>query len=123
MNVNQIDAVFTEERPWGSFEQFLSNAVGTVKVITVQPHQRLSLQRHQQRDEMWCVLDGPVDVTVDDRTWPAQADELVWIPRTATHRMGNSTDQRVRVLEVAFGVFDEDDIERLDDDYQRTPGH
>ncbi len=120
MKPTELDAVFTEHRPWGSFEQFLSNAVGTVKVITVAPQQRLSLQRHRLRDEMWCILDGPVDITVGDRTWQAQRDELVWIPRTGLHRMGNSSEREVRVLEVAFGIFDEDDIERIDDDYARA---
>jgi mannose-1-phosphate guanylyltransferase/mannose-6-phosphate isomerase len=33
--------------------------------------------------------------------------------------MGNSSNSAVRVLEVAFGHFDEDDIERFDDDYER----
>lgn len=121
MTQTAIDEVFTVARPWGSFAQFLSNAVGTVKVITVAPHQRLSLQRHQMRDELWCILDGPVDVTVGDRTWSAQRDELVWVPRTAVHRMANSGDAEARVLEVGLGTFDEDDIERLQDDYQRPP--
>lgn len=123
MKASALDAVFTVERPWGNFEQFLSNAVGTVKVITVAPKQRLSLQRHQLRDELWCILDGPIDITLNDRSWQAQADELVWVPRTTVHRMGNSGQVRARVLEVAFGTFDEDDIERLDDDYQRVPQH
>jgi hypothetical protein len=35
--------------------------------------------------------------------------------------MGNSSAGTVRVLEVAFGYFDEDDIERFDDDYERVP--
>lgn len=115
----QIDALFVEDRPWGSFEQFLTNAVGTVKVITVEPQQRLSLQRHKFRDEMWRVLDGPVDVRLDLAEWQAQTGDTIWIPRTTLHRMGNSSGHPVRILEIAFGAFDELDIERLDDDYTR----
>jgi hypothetical protein len=33
--------------------------------------------------------------------------------------MGNSGQTATRVLEIASGDFDEDDIERLDDDYNR----
>jgi mannose-1-phosphate guanylyltransferase/mannose-6-phosphate isomerase len=117
----QLEAVFSVDRPWGSFDQFLSNAVGTVKVITVEPHQRLSLQRHRLREELWRVLDGPVDITLDDTQWRAEAGETIWIPRGAVHRLGNSGGLCVRVLEIAFGTFDEGDIERLDDDYQRAP--
>jgi len=115
----QLEAVFIENRPWGNFEQFLTNAVGTVKVITVEPQQRLSLQRHRLRDEMWRILDGPVDVRLDLAEWQAHAGDTIWIPRNALHRMGNSSDQPVRILEIAFGSFDELDIERLDDDYKR----
>lgn len=122
MNITstELQAVFAEERPWGSFEQFLSNAVGTVKVITVAPQQRLSLQRHALRDEMWFVLDGPIDVRIDHAEWQARAGEIVWIPRSALHRLGNAGTSAVRVLEIAFGHFDELDIERLDDDYNRV---
>jgi mannose-6-phosphate isomerase len=115
-----IDAIFTETRPWGQFEQFVSNTVTTVKIITVQPSQRLSLQRHQLRDELWRILDGPVDITLNHREWRAEAGDTIWIPRTSVHRMGNTSDREVRVLEMAFGTFDELDIERLADDYQRT---
>ena len=111
--------IFAVERPWGKFQQFVSNEQVTVKVITVEPGHRLSLQRHEHRGEMWQILDVPMDITVDDRTWPAQPGELVWVPCGATHRMGNSGSRPSRLLEVAFGHFDEDDIERLEDDYAR----
>lgn len=111
--------IFVAERPWGSFRQFVSNEQVTVKIITVEPGHRLSLQLHDHRGEMWAVLDVPIDVTVDDRSWAAQPGETVWVPRGATHRMANSGDRPGRLLEVAFGHFDEADIHRLQDDYAR----
>jgi mannose-1-phosphate guanylyltransferase/mannose-6-phosphate isomerase len=114
-----VDDVVVETRPWGAFEQFVCNEQVTVKVITVEPGQRLSLQRHDHRGEMWQVLDGPIDITLDDHTWTASAGERVWVPQGAVHRMGNSAARPARVLEVAFGHFDEDDIHRLEDDYAR----
>jgi len=111
--------IFAVERPWGKFQQFVSNEQVTVKIITVEPGHRLSLQRHEHRGEMWQILDVPMDITVDDRTWPAQPGEMIWVPSGATHRMGNSGSRPARLLEVAFGHFDEDDIERLQDDYAR----
>ena len=91
----------------------------SVKIITVEPGHRLSLQRHGHRAEMWHVLDGPVDVTVGERRWSVAAGEDVWVPGGAVHRLGNSGDRTARLLEVAFGDFDEADIERLEDDYTR----
>lgn len=111
--------IFVVDRPWGQFQQFVSNETVTVKIITVEPGHRLSLQKHQHRGEMWQILDVPIDITVDDRQWLAQPGELVWVPWGATHRMGNSGTKPGRLLEVAFGHFDEADIERLHDDYVR----
>lgn len=114
-----VERIVTDERPWGEFQQFVQNEQVTVKLITVEPGHRLSLQRHEHRAEMWQVLDVPIDVTLGDRTWAALPGETVWVPRGAVHRMGNSGAVAGRVLEVGFGHFDEDDIERLEDDYTR----
>ncbi len=116
---NPADRIFTKERPWGQFQQFVSNEQVTVKIITVAPGHRLSLQKHEHRGEMWQILDVPIDITLDDRHWTAQPGETVWVPLGSTHRMANSGPTPGRLLEVAFGRFDEDDIERLEDDYSR----
>ncbi len=116
---NPTADVFEVERPWGTFRQFVSNEVVTVKIITVSPGHRLSLQRHEHRGEMWQVLDVPIDITVDERQWQANPGDTVWVPHGAVHRMGNSGTQAGRLLEVGFGFFDETDIERLEDDYAR----
>lgn len=113
------EAVFVAERPWGQFQQFVLNQVCTVKVITVEPGHRLSLQKHGERDEMWQVLDVPLDVQVGEKQWTAQVGEIVYTPAGSLHRLGNSGTQTGRILEIAFGSFDEADIERLHDDYAR----
>jgi len=113
------EASFVSRRPWGGFQQFATNEPVTVKIITVEPGHRLSLQRHQHRGELWQILDVPIDVEVDGRAWSAEVDEQVWVPRGAVHRMTNRGDRAGRLLEIAFGHFDEDDIERLQDDYSR----
>ena len=115
-----VDEVFEVERPWGGFQQFALNVTCTVKVITVNPGTRLSLQKHSQRDEMWQVLDLPIDVEVDGKHWTAQVGEIVWVPNGAEHRISNLNGERPgRLLELAFGEFDEADIVRLQDDYAR----
>lgn len=112
-------AMFASSRPWGNFQQFTLNEATTVKIITVDPGARLSLQTHEQRAEFWQVLDGPIDVSVGEQTWSAQSGEQVWVAQGAVHRMGNSSDRPGRILEIGYGTFDEDDIVRLEDDYQR----
>lgn len=112
-------SMFVSQRPWGDFQQFTLNDPTTVKIITVNPGQRLSLQTHRLRAEFWQVLDGPIDVTVGERTWSAQPGEQIWVAQGCVHRMANSGDRPGRVLEIGYGEFDEDDIVRLEDDYQR----
>jgi mannose-6-phosphate isomerase len=111
--------IFTVERPWGQFQQFVSNETVTVKIITVEPGHRLSLQTHGRRGEFWQVLDVPIEVTVAERTWTAEPGEHVWVPCGAIHRMANKGERAGRLLEIAFGDFDEADIVRLEDDYAR----
>lgn len=112
-------AMFSSSRPWGNFQQFTLNEATTVKIITVDPGARLSLQTHEQRAEFWQVLDGSIDVTVGEETWSAQPGEQIWVTQGSVHRMGNSSNRPGRILEIGYGVFDEDDIVRLEDDYQR----
>lgn len=110
---------FVVERPWGRFQQFVSGEPVTVKTITVEPGHRLSLQTHGHRAEMWHVLDGELQITLDGETWTAGQGEMIWVPCGAEHRMGNASEKPARILEIAFGPFDEADIVRLEDDYAR----
>jgi mannose-6-phosphate isomerase len=114
--------VVVDVRPWGHFELLALNAPVSVKIITVEPGQRLSLQTHTGRDEWWTVLDDGLYVEIgDERSTPRRGDR-VWIPRGTAHRAGASGHLPARFLEVAFGHFDETDITRLEDDYRRVPG-
>lgn len=117
--VDRTREIHVEQRPWGHFRQYATNEQVTVKTITVDPGQRLSLQRHGLRSELWHVVDEAVDVTVGDRTWSAGPGEDVWVPVGALHRLGNRGGRPATVIEVAFGEFDESDIERVEDDYSR----
>ena len=108
-----------DERPWGRFERLALNETVTVKVITVNPGHRLSLQTHTSRDESWQILDSGLYVEIGGERWTPAVGEQVWIPRGVTHRVGNDADAPARFLEVAYGWFDEADIERIEDDYSR----
>jgi mannose-6-phosphate isomerase len=107
-------------RPWGDFQQHCLNEPVTVKIITVRPHSELSLQRHQYRAELWIALDPGLQVEIDGKVWQPAVHERVWIPAGATHRLSTPGNQGGRILEIAFGRFDEDDIERLSDRYGRA---
>lgn len=106
------------ERPWGDFSQYANNEDVTVSLMKVKPGQRLSLQSHTGRAELWIVLDDGAEVQVNDDILHPKAGDEIWIPAEARHRLG-STGPAVRVLEVAFGNWQQEDIKRYDDDYNR----
>jgi len=107
------------ERPWGSFKQYANNRDCTVSLMTVLPGQRLSLQSHTGRAELWIVIDDGAIVQVGDKEQTHKAGDEIWIPANEKHRLSCGSSNPVRVLEVAFGNWQQDDIKRYADDYQR----
>lgn len=105
-------------RPWGSFKQYAFNQEVTVSLMTVKPGQRLSLQSHTGRAELWLVLDAGAEIQVGTQITHPQPGAEIWIPANTQHRLG-SVGGEVRVLEVAFGNWQQADITRYADDFQR----
>jgi mannose-6-phosphate isomerase len=106
-------------RPWGSFKQFANNEDCTVSLMAVLPGQRLSLQSHTGRAELWIVIDDGAIVQVGDNIKEYKAGDEIWIRANEGHRLSCNADKPVRVLEVAFGNWQQDDITRFSDDYNR----
>lgn len=111
---------FHEDKPWGAFDRYTLNEASTVKIIRVASGSRLSLQRHRQREELWVALDGGLKVEIDGESRLLRADEEIKVPRGAIHRASNVSEEDVRILEISFGAFDEEDIERFEDDHDRV---
>ena len=105
-------------RPWGHMVQYALNMHASVKIVEVNAGAELSLQYHHQRAELWVMLDDGLVVELDGKAWETKAGEEVWIPVGATHRV-RAPGKGGRLLEVAFGHFDEADIVRLSDRYGR----
>ena len=110
---------YTEERPWGKFEQFCKNEKTTVKILTVNPNGELSLQFHHNRDEFWHVIDGTGDIIIGTETKTGKKGDEFFIPRETNHRI-KANASSISILEIAFGDFDENDIVRLADKYNRN---
>jgi mannose-1-phosphate guanylyltransferase/mannose-6-phosphate isomerase len=108
------------ERPWGTFKQYAHNRDCTVSLMTVLPGQRLSLQSHTGRAELWIVIDDGAEVQVGGEKRVCKAGDEIWIPANEKHRLSCRGNKPVRVLEVAFGNWQQDDITRYADDYART---
>ncbi len=106
-----------EERPWGGFEQFTLNEVSTIKILTVKPGEAFSLQTHKNRTEFWHVLEGKGKITVGEGTLDAGPGDEFLIGPGINHRIEGIS--QIKVLEISFGQFDESDIVRIEDKYNR----
>ncbi len=108
-------------RPWGFYEILSDRADHKVKRIVVYPGKRLSLQRHQHRDEHWYIVAGEALMTLDNQQLQLHQGDSIDIPRRTVHRIENTTEADMTFIEVQSGdYFGEDDIERLEDDFGRV---
>lgn len=122
ININAGPDIYQEERPWGNFRQFTKNAPFTVKIITVNPGESLSLQRHIHRTEFWRIIKGECKVEIGDKFHDAIAGDEFVVPAATTHRVSVNASEPLpaEFLEIATGEFDENDIERFEDRYGRN---
>lgn len=111
-------AILKYDKPWGAFERYAYNQECTVKIITVAPGGSLSRQYHNKRDELWVILDRGAGIELGEEILKPEPGEKIFVPRRVVHRL-SAANEPVRVLEVSFGQFDEDDIVRLEDNYGR----
>ena len=108
------------ERPWGTYYVLADEPNYKLKRIVVNPGQKLSYQYHYKRQEYWTIIEGNATVILDEKEIALGYGESIFIPQGSKHRIMNLTDQPVVFIEVQTGTyFGEDDIVRLDDEYDR----
>jgi mannose-1-phosphate guanylyltransferase/mannose-6-phosphate isomerase len=112
------------EKPWGYFETLMENNLSKLKLLSVFPGGKLSLQRHERRMETWYVIQGEAKVTKGVQKLILHTGESVSIEKNQLHRLENETDNSLKVIEVQSGsYFGEDDIIRVQDTYGRAGLH
>lgn len=110
-----------DSRPWGKFEVLLDEPNYKVKRITIKPKSRLSLQYHKHRNEVWIIVQGEGIITRGDEEIPGKKGMHIDIPAEYKHRIENTGEDELVFIEVQTGTyFGEDDIIRIQDDYNRV---
>src|SRR5262245_38557329 len=116
---NEVGKIY--HRPWGAYETLRIEENYQVKILTINPGGRLSLQKHARRAEHWVVVAGTPTLTVNDTTRVYEVNESIYIPQQAVHRIENFSDKTAKIIEVQVGDYlGEDDIVRFEDIYGRT---
>jgi cytidyltransferase-like protein len=108
------------ERQWGYYR--VLHEVGDhtkVKELTVEPGQRLSMQRHQHRAEHWFVAEGTATVYTINKSTDSELQgvyhkhQSLHISNTQWHQLCNESTEPLKVVEIQYGdQCAEEDIER-----------
>jgi len=108
------------ERSWGYYRVLHNDGPETkVKELTVAPGQKLSLQRHELRQEHWMVSYGTATVLKGyDQTgiskYMLNKHEEIDIGFGEWHQLINDTNDELRIVEIQYGKnCIEEDIERI----------
>lgn len=112
------------ERSWGHYRELYKGKNFQVKELVINPHSKLSMQRHSYRSETWNLVSGDAYVntsytdprhTITKRTLGIE-DPLI-IPAGTWHQGCNDSDSPAHIIEIWKGPtekLNENDIERLD---------
>ena len=113
-------SIYKEERPWGRFYVLHDEINYKIKRIEVDSGHRLSYQYHKKRSETWTIVEGIGSITLDGFNKDYKVGESINISQGVKHRIENKTKKKVVFIEVQTGsYFGEDDITRIEDDYNR----
>lgn len=120
---NRIEYQLAREvlRPWGKYDSIDFGKRDQVKRITVNPGQKLSIQKHFHRAEHWIVVNGTAQVTKDNETHLISENESIYLPIGCVHSLYNPGKIPLELIEVQTGSYlGEDDIVRFEDVYGRA---
>lgn len=108
------------ERQWGYYR--VLHEVGDhtkVKELTIEPGQRLSMQRHRRRAEHWFVAEGTATVYTINKSTDSELQgvyhkhQSLHISNTQWHQLCNESTEPLKVVEIQYGdQCAEEDIER-----------
>lgn len=107
-----------EERRWGSYRvldstTYSDGCMSLTKVIQIKSGRYISYQIHNNREEVWTVVDGEGVVVLDGERRNVSRGDVVVIKQGQKHAIKASTD--LQIVEVQMGSsLVEEDIERFE---------
>lgn len=108
----------TIHRPWGTYTVLEDSVNCRVRRLSIRAGGVLSLQVHHRHSEHWTVVKGEAAVRLGESEHRLSAGETIAIAIGVPHRLANTGDDSIEVIEVQTGDYlGEDDMERLEDYY------
>ena len=102
-----------EERAWGDFQVLDIYKKSLVKHLCIKAGKSIRYQKHNNRDEVWTIVDGEGIVILDDKEQKVSAGDVIQIKQGVKHAL--KADKDLHFIEVQYGEeLSEDDIERFE---------
>jgi cytidyltransferase-like protein len=108
-----------EERIWGKFYNLFQSDNVKVKELIVKPHNGMSFQRHNYRNEIWLVSEGKCIVNFKreddglDQSITLNKHDHFLVNIKDWHQITNPFDDECKIIEIQYGdKTEEADIER-----------
>jgi len=108
-------------RPWGKYINLFKGKGFLIKELVIHSNSSISLQKHNHRSEYWLVISGKAIITINKKKILKKANESVFIPQGAVHRIENPFKVPLKIMEAQTGsILKETDIVRYKDIYGRV---
>ena len=107
------------EKPWGWYQVLSVGDNYVTKELYIYPNQKFSLQKHFKREEHWHILEGYGYLTLNDTKKIVSENDHIFVGIEDTHRL-EAGPRGLFFFELQQGYCDEDDILRIEDDYNRS---
>jgi len=121
-NMKEYGMIEKEYRPWGWFKVLQRGDNYCVKELFVEKDMRISLQFHRYRTEDWVIVNGDGVITQGNLETPCKVGDTFHIQIEQRHRIQGG-ENGITIIEVQRGKCQEDDIVRLEDDFNRVEHH
>lgn len=100
--VDEIDQqIMFAEKSWGSFRVLDVEEESMTIKITLNPQHQMSYHSHRYRDEVWTIISGEGEATVDGKTFTVRAGDVIQLPKTAKHTV--KARSVLKIIEVQTG--------------------
>lgn len=117
LNIENYEEI---ESPWGSNKLLLNGDSYKIKLLEIEPNQKISLQKHEHRCEHWIIAEGIATIYYQGDIFEVGAGNHFFVAKNAVHRIENNTNSKLLIFEAQFGkILKESDIIRFEDEYNR----
>lgn len=92
-------------RAWGKYKVLNKGYGYIIKEVIIYPGKEMSLHKHRYRSEHWAVVEGTVEITIDNNIANYKPNTSVFVPEGSYHRIANRTNKNIVIIETEIGKY------------------